>query len=97
MTRRKRRAKPLPRPPVPKPGERVWRCSSTTQNNRSANAASRCLLTGENDSDQILTQGLMFYSAEVVASNKAGSLLWARAGLRRLVGSGSGVREKFTA
>src|SRR5690242_13221286 len=47
MTRRKRRAKPLPRRPLPKPGESVWRCPSTAQNNRSASAASRCLLAWE--------------------------------------------------
>src|SRR5690348_8569921 len=34
MTRRKRRARPLPRRPVAKPGESVWRCSSTAQNSR---------------------------------------------------------------
>ena len=54
-------------------------------------------MTGENDSDQILTQALMVYLAAVVPSNKACPLLWAWAGLRKPVGSGSGVREKFTA
>src|ERR1700730_15915811 len=47
MTRRKRRANPLPRRPAANPGESFWRCSSTDQNSRSASAASRCLLAWE--------------------------------------------------
>jgi len=47
MTRRKRRANPLPRRPAANPGECFWRCLSTVQKSRSASAASRRLLAWE--------------------------------------------------
>ena len=47
MTRRKRRATPLPRLPRAKAGWRLCRCSSTTQKTFSARLASRSLLAWE--------------------------------------------------
>jgi hypothetical protein len=52
------------------------------------NSAALCIKTGENDSDEILTQGFQF--------GKGCSLLSVAADLRRFGGSGSGIREKFT-